>query len=280
MKSEQRSCPTGEPVEPLKSIPDVLGWQAPEVFPDETEEEAAVKADAEASRTPYEVWAADKSKENLFTVVKGLQPTIGSVLASIGGTSPDIRSKARVIAAKAVQTYKPESGASLATWVSQNLRQLTRDVRKSNSDIRIPEGVQLDAYNIYKAETELEDELGREPTVEEVADRSHLSVRRIAEVRRKNRKTGTEGGAEADDGTSMLVGGTTDHSQEAMDYIYRESDMNDRKLMEYTVGYGGHEQLPTAEIKKRLKLNDTQLSRRKMRLAMRIREVMNTLEEL
>lgn len=281
MSSVQELSPTREPgEEPLKSIPEVLGWQAPEKFPDETDEERAVAEAAAADKSPYDTWAADKSQNNLHAVVKSLQPTIGSVLSSIGGNDPNIRSKARVIAAKAVQTYKPESGASLPTWVSQNLRQLTRDIRKSNSDVRLPEGVQMDAYAIYRAETELADELGREPTVEEISDRAHMSIKRIADVRRKNKRQVAESSTVTEDGASLVTGSTSDFSQEAMDYVYKESDMNDRKLMEYLMGYGGHDMLDSKQIKQKLKLTDVQLTRRKMRLGMRINETMSNLQAL
>lgn len=281
MNSDQELSRTREQSdEPLKSIPDVLGWQEPETFPDETDEEKAVAEAAAAAKSPYDTWAADKSRDNLHAVVNSLQPTIGSVLSSIGGNSPDIRSKARVIAAKSVQSYNPESGASLATWVSQNLRQLTRDIRKSNSDVRLPEGIQMDAYNIYRAETELTDELGREPTVEEISDRAHLSIKRIADVRRKNKRQVAEASTVTDDGASLVAGSTTDFSQEAMDYVYKESDTNDRKLMEYLMGYGGHDMLDSKQIKQKLKLTDVQLTRRKMRLGMRINETIANLESL
>lgn len=280
MNNELESSPTRD-VEPLKDVVDVLNWQKPEAV-EETDAERDAAAAAAAPKDAYEVWRAAKTKPNLYNVVKGLEPTIGSVLASMGGGgNPGIRGRARVVAAKAVQTFDPEAGASLPTWVSQQLRQLGRDIRKSNTDIHVPDGVMMDAYAIYRAESELEDELGREPTVEEVSDKAHLSVKRVADVRRKNRRQASESSASGGDEVATVGDGTAvDHYPEAMDYVYRESDTNDRKLMEYTVGYGGAKVLGSKEIMERLRLTPTQLTRRKARLSMRIVEVARNLEEV
>lgn len=277
---EQESSLTKEPTEPLMSVVDVLGWQLPEKFPEQTEEEQGVIEQAIANRTPYQVWKDDPTPSNLHAVVNYLNPTIGSVLSSIGGNAPNIRSKARVLAAKSVQSFDPSSGASLQTWVSQNLRQLTRDIRKSNSDIQIPEGIQLDAYAIYKAEQELTDELGREPTVQELSDRSHLSIKRITDVRKKNKKQVAEAGTVQEDGSSGITQSTTDYTGEATDYVYNDSDLNDKKIIEYTTGYGGADVLSSKEIMKRLKLTPVQLTRRKARLSQRIMQIVNDLESL
>lgn len=279
-QSEQESSLTREPSEPLMSVTDVLGWNVPEKYPEVTDVEEAAIDEQLANRSDYDIWKADPSPGNLHKVVNYLGPTINSVLSTIGGTAPNIRSKARVLAAKSVQSYDPSSGASLQTWVSNNLRQLTRDIRKSNSDIHIPEGVQLDAYAIYKAETELEDELGREPTVQEISDRAHLSIKRIADVRSKNKKQVSEGSTVQEDGSPGLQQGATDYTGEATDYVYNDSDLNDKKIIEYTTGYGGSKVLSSKEIMAKLKLTPVQFTRRKARLSQRIMQIVNDLESV
>lgn len=280
MQKQQELSPIKEDKEPLISTADVLGWSTPEKFPDETQEEVDQANAVAANLSPYDKWKADPTQNNLHSVVQYLKPTIGSVLSSIGGSAPNIQSKARVLTAKAIQSYDPASGASLQTWVSNNLRQLTRDIRKSNSDIQIPEGVQLDAYAIYKAETELTDELNREPTVQEIADRAHLSIKRITDVRNKNKKQTSEASTIAEDGSSGITQSTNDYTGEATDYIYNDSDLNDKKIIEYTTGYGGSDILDSKEIMKRLKLTPVQLTRRKARLSQRIMQIVNDLESV
>lgn len=261
--------------ESLMPLTDLAGIKAPEPLLDIAEE-----VDASAELSPYQRWQLDPSKANLFAVTKSLKPTIDSVVASLGGTgSPDLQARARVVAAKAIQSYNPEYGATLPTWVSQQLRQLTRDIRKSNNVVAIPEGIQLDAYSLYKAESEFEEEHGREPTVLELADATGLSVKRIADVRNKMRPVAMES-AYTQEGNNGIQAGTVDYSQDAQDYVYNDSDLIDRKVMEHSVGYGGAQVLDNAAIMKKLKLTAVQLSRRKKRLAQRMLDTMQSLESL
>lgn len=270
--SDVRLSPTEE-VEPLLSITEVAGIHTPEPTVELPEEETDL-----ASLSPYEKWSVLKDTDSLYAVTKSLKPTIDSVVASLGGTgNPQIAAKARIIAAKAIQNYDPNAGASLPTWVSQQLRQLTRDIRKSNSMVHVPDGVQLDGYTIYKAEKEFEDEHGREPTVEELADLSHLSIKRIKDVKTKLRPVVNDAVTESEDGSSTLALTASDYTQDALDYIYNDSDRNDKKLLEYTVGYGGSHILDNKAIMEKLKLTPVQLSRRKARLSMRINDIISDL---
>lgn len=271
--SDVKLSPIEEAEEPLLSISEVVGLTQPEPIAEIKEDSPDV-----GSLSPYEKWRLFKDSDSLYEVTKSLRPTIDSVVASLGGTgNPQIASKARVIAAKAIQSYDPSAGATLPTWVSQQLRQLTRDIRKSNSLVHVPDGVQLDAYALYRAEREFEDEHGREPTVEELADISHLPVKRIMDVRTKMRPIITDAGTETDEGSSTLQAESSDYTQDALDYVYSESDRNDKKLLEYTVGYGGAPVLNNDQIMQKLRLTPVQLSRRKARLSMRINEIIDGL---
>lgn len=275
----QQSLDDTDSSEPLMSTIDVLGWKTPEELQTIPAEEEAQKELLDKA-TPYEKWKADPSQDNLFKVVTHLQPTISSSLASIGGNDPNIKARARVVTAKAIQSYDPSSGASLPTWVSSQLRQLTRDVRKSNNVLSVPENAQLDAYHLFRVETELEDELGREPTVQELADKAGMSIKKIKTVRNKIRAIATDGNFEADDGSSILQNNQDDYSNEAMDYVYNESDLKDQQLLEHLVGYGGADVWDNKTIMQKLKLTPVQLSRRKMRLSQRIQTIMSDLESV
>lgn len=261
--------------EKLLSILDVAwGVKPPEPLLDDGADLAA----RISSGNPYDTWKADPTPANLYAVTKSLKPTIDSVLASLGGTgSPDVATRARVVAAKAIQSYDPAYGASLPTWVSQQLRQLTRDVRKSNNTISIPEGVQLDGFTLKQAEQQFVDEHDREPTVNELADMTGLSVKRITDVRNKLKPVATEGAFTDEEGNVGIVGSLPDFDQEAVDYVYNDSDLIDRQILEMKLGYGGHDVLDNAAIMQKLGLTPVQLSRRVNRLTMRIQDNVNNL---
>lgn len=261
--------------EPLIQVTEVAGIQAPESLqPIQQEENTQVKL------SPYDVWRSDPNPSTLFAVTKSLKPTIDSILAGIQETgNPHLAAKARVVTAKAVQSYDPSAGASLPTWVSQQLRQLARESRKSNNVVSIPEGVQLDAYTIYRKENEFMDKYDREPTTEELADLTHLAVSRIADVRKKMRPVANES-SYANEENSLLQGGSADFTRDATDYVYRDSDLIDKKIIEFTLGYGGAETLDNKTIMGKLKISPVQLTRRKTRLAMRINDIVKDLEDV
>lgn len=273
---EQSQVDFTDPNKELMSIAEVAGF--PTAEPVELPDEFILPEKSEL--TPYEVWVMNPTKDNLYDVTESLQPTINAVLASFGSKDPNIRTKARIAAAKAVQSYDPTRGVSLATWTTQQLRPLGRAIRESNSTLSIPEGVQLDAFTLNRHSKELEEELGREPTVEELADRSSISIKRIKDIRKKLRAESTESAFTQDDGSSMLKGFAIDNSQEAMDYVYSDSDTVDKKLMEYTVGYGGSDVLDSKTIMKKLNLTPVQLTRRKMRLSKRIHDLIQDLDTM
>lgn len=263
--------------EPLIQVTEVAGIQAPErVDPIPQEEEVQTQA----KLSPYDLWRADPNPSTLFAVTKSLKPTIDSILSGMQGAgNPHLAAKARVVAAKAVQSYDPSAGASLPTWVSQQLRQLARENRKSNNVVSIPEGVQLDAYTIYRKENEFMDEHDREPTVEELSDLTHLSISRIADVRKKMRPVANESSFDNEE-NSLLQGGSADFTKDATDYVYHDSDLIDRKILEYTLGYGGADTLDNKKIMEKLKISPVQLTRRKARLAMRIKDIVKDLEDV
>lgn len=270
---------SGKSGEQLLGILDVAGIsKRPEPL---LEDEGVQLAASMVSAPSYDTWKKEPTPANLYAVTKSLKPTIDAVLASMGGTgSPDVATRARVVAAQAVQSYDPSYGASLNTWVSHRLRQLTRQIRKSNNIIAVPEGVQLDGLALNRAEQQFIDENNREPTVNELADITGLSVKRIADVRTKLRPVTTEGVFTDEEGNVGLQGSVPDYDQEAVEYVYNDSDLLDRQVLEMTLGYGGHEVLSNDTIMQKLKLTPVQLSRRKSRLTMRIQDIVNDLNSL
>lgn len=280
---EDTGSGTVEETEPVATVTETLGWDTPEELnmEDMTGEEEAPDL---SSMSAYDRYRITGSSDDLYAVTQELKPTIGSVLSSFGGAgNPQLESRARVLAAKAVKTYDPSRGASLPTWVSNQLRQMVRDVRKANSPIHVPDGVKLDAYSIYRAEEEFKDEHGREPTMDELADKCRLSIRRIQNVRRKMRPVSSGSAEDASTGevTDVSVNTfETDYSKDALDYVYSDCDRIDKKILEYTTGYNGFEPKGTKEIMKELNLTPVQLTRRKARLSYRMRDIIADLEGL
>lgn len=216
---------------------------------------------------------------DLKSAVEALRPTIDYSLLQMGANDdPYLRIRADTIAAKAVATYKPEHGASLPTWVTQNLMQLRRERRESSNSIRVPERVQLDSFALAKATAEFLDQHGREPNILELADATHLPPRRIEHVRAH--EVPTANAAAFGENSSAVT--TPSYDKEALDYVYAEADPVDRKILEMRMGYGG--KYPTMASKRDIaaavKLHPAQVSRRSLQLALRIERMKQAIANL
>ena len=98
----------------------------------------------------YNIYANDPTPANLSGVVKSLKPTIDYQLASLGSsTDPVMKNKALTYTAQAIKKFDP-AVSSLPTYISSQLRRLSRDRRASLSPVKVPERIQLEAYDLFK----------------------------------------------------------------------------------------------------------------------------------
>ena len=210
--------------------------------------------------THTEAWLAyqdNPSQQSRRGVVDALHPLIASQAAAYGGSdSPHIRHQAKLMAADAVRTYDPTSGTKLTTWVQSNLRGLTRYRREMGSPVRIPERAQLDAWSIEKARRKYVDTHGDEPDSRQLADAASMPVKRIAEVMNMTRPMSSD--------SSTFGGSQTvpDNMDEALGYVYGNSDKTDRLIIEHLTGYGGKPLLQKQEIAAKLGVSPAMVTRR------------------
>jgi DNA-directed RNA polymerase specialized sigma subunit len=232
--------------------------------------------DSKSPDTLYQSWATNPQETPFLRVVESVQPTINYTLNSLGiADDPYLKNKARVVAADAIKTYDPSSGANLSTWVSQQMMRMRRLKRQAQAVADVPDRVQVDAYKIHQAEQSFIDKHNREPDMEELSDAVMMPVKRIEKVRNSFRKTPAEGALEG-----AITSFETDFERDAIDYVYSSADLIDRKIIEMKTGYGGKPAMEPKDIAMRLKLTPTQLSRRSKRLAIKIQDITKALEEV
>lgn len=235
---------------------------------------SAVPVAPNSTEALYDLWRTDPTPDNLGKVVKSLDDTIGYKLSSMGVVeNPQMRHQARLYAAEAVRKFDPASGASLRTWTQSHLQSLQRFRRENQGPVKIPDRAAIDAWAIERARRELEDELGFDPDVKQLADRSGLSVKRIAAVNKITRPVAAT--------EQMVDEGSTlpDYLGEALEYVYDGADPIDRKIIEMTTGYGGSPVLRKKDAAARLGLSASQVTRRSERIALKLQEMDQQLEE-
>lgn len=228
----------------------------------------------------YEAFKVEPTPDRLNAVVQTLEPTINQAVVNYGGDTGLLKPKARLLAAEAIKKYDPASGAALPTWVQHQMAPLARYRRLNNQTIKVPEGMQLDGFAIHRGRLELQDKLGRDPDLEELADHVGLSVSRIRAVQRSQIRT--PGASAAADGMpeTLMTPATPDYTDEALDSIYSTATAAEKAILEARFGAGGAPEMSTQELMRRTKMSPFQLSRKTTALRLQLERLRRDLETL
>lgn len=224
----------------------------------------------------YDKYKLDPSKENLSMVVGALRPTINYALMSVNSKNdPVLNAEARVLAADAVKSFDPQYGVGIKTHVTNSLKKLSRVARKHRSPVNLPERHQIDSYTLDKARKEFEENIGRDPTMIELADKTGLPIKRIQKLNARQFNIIADDTLDGDEGFSESADYTTD----ALDYVYHDSDYLDQKILEYKMGYNGTDTLDALQIAEKLKVHPSQVSRRSAKLLIKVNETLDMLNK-
>jgi len=114
----------------------------------------------------------------------------------------------------------------------------------------------------------MEDELGRSPSYEEIADRSGIDIKRLQRIRAMKMPTVGESAQEGDEGSQMYaedqaVEGPEDLWQKT---VYHSLSPTDQVVFQHTTGLYGAKILPNAIIASRLRISPGAVSQRKARI--------------
>lgn len=218
--------------------------------------------------TAHAAYKAQPTPENLYGVVSTLEPTINYSLGALNARNdPVMHGKAILATADAVQSYDPEKGASLPTYVTSQLRALTRAARQQRGPMNLPERTQLDRYKLEKAKKEFADKYSRDPDMLELADYTGLNTKRIEKIQAGEMAIGTEGE------DSIAGASEPDFEKEALEYVYHDSDHTDRRILDMRAGYAGHPVMEPKDAAVVLNLSPAQFSRRATKLAYKIQKI-------
>jgi DNA-directed RNA polymerase specialized sigma subunit len=225
----------------------------------------------------FDAWKTDPSPGNVDKLLTHLRPTIDRNLAFTAGrnSSPALLGQAKQLAINALQSYDPGQSA-LKTHVTNHLQGLRRIARQQSQILSVPERVTLDSAYLHEMEQEFIDEYDREPSMQELSDRSGLSSRRIKHVKgfAVPAATGTMDAMSVDgegDGISPAV--RYDNTDTYLHAIYDDLGPIDQKIMEWTLGYGGANKLTNQEIAAKLKITPGAISQRKAKIQQQLIEL-------
>jgi len=224
----------------------------------------------------YQKWLVDPTPDNMSGILKELDPTL-TAEASRYGQGPLFKTKAKTLAVKAIQTYKPESGAKLRSWVVTNLQPLSR-YRQSMVPVRMPEAATARAAELNRMHQEYADEHGSEPSDEQLSDISGIHIKRVQNLRNRSRATVSESALTANVDADAMSGGlpavnaTKSNMAEAGEEIYKGLDPRSKAIYDLSTGLHGKNQLAKTEIAKRLGVSPAFISQQSDLIAKQIHE--------
>jgi len=216
----------------------------------------------------WQAWHDDPSDDNYSTLMDSVQPTIQSGLTSYGGGDTALKTRANILAAQAMTDYDPAKGASLNTHIHNRLQRLQRFRAARTNVVHIPENVRLDRGNVSRYSAEYLDKHGYDPSISDIADRLNMSQKRVQKALGRPEATSTARSTEKGD----LPGLARSAEDIWADYVYHDLDERNKKIFEWTTGYGGTDVLPKKDIAKRLGITPAAVS-------LRISNIMTKLQE-
>ena len=152
---------------------------------------------------------------------------------------PVIEAEARTLTVKALRRYDPARGTMVSTHVHNNLKGLNRFVKKHQNFTRIVETQANRIGDYQRSKSSMQEELGREPTTLEMADRLRMSPKKVSRLERELRKDSFAALAADDLVESNPFEQELPVHREVIEMLPYELTINEQQVFNHLFGQGG-----------------------------------------
>ena len=212
----------------------------------------------------YNKWVVDQTPENMADLVSAFMPTVNSELQQYSGSRELLRARAKSYVVQAIKSFNPMSGAKLNSWVVTNLRQLSRYGKKLRP-VKVSEDMARSAAELNRVSRDMEDRLGRKPTVEELQDETGWSPKSIEKIRASSYASVNAGSLDrsADNPEAGdVVAERFDNLPFLQDSVYMSLSDRDKDIYDYKLGLHGKPAISGTEIASMLGVTPALVSQR------------------
>lgn len=225
----------------------------------------------------WKQWKEDDDEQARDELLRSLAPLLNDKVNKFTKSpipNNALRTKARNLALKAFETYDPDK-AQLNTHVTNHLKHLQRYVLNYQNVGKIPEHRGIAISRFQNTKSFMEDDLQREPNVKELADTLNWSMAEVERMQRELRSDLNLTQKENDDegGFFDFTFQHTDPLRDSIEFVYFDSNDEEKKILEYTFGFGGEQEHNITEIAKKLRRSPSYVKTRMKRLAREIQNV-------
>lgn len=233
----------------------------------------------ESPADAYTRWSTDPSTHNMSAIVNSLSPTINAEVQRYPGPKPLLRTKAKQLTIDAVKSYDPMSKAKLNSWIVTQLQPLSRYGREVATPVHVSELAFRQAAAVEAVRQQLADDLGDEPTDDQIADEVGISPTRIKHLRDTVRPVAYDAAFQIEESSeavepSVVNMGTDPSLDAAVEMVLDGLDDRDKLIYELKTGIGGKAALDNQSIAKRLGITPSYVSQRSAIISQQILETM------
>jgi DNA-directed RNA polymerase specialized sigma subunit len=218
-------------------------------------------------------WKEAPTDEHASALLQQVNPLVQREASKWAGTlaRPLLETEAKRLAMQAFHTFDPTRGAQLGTHVVNQLQKVSRLSYANQNVARLPENNMLLYHAYHLGHEKLQDELGRPPTTDELADHLGWSMGHVEAFRKDiGRKELLESGGTEGSEAGLHADDTQDH---LVDFIHHDLPPVQKGIFEHLTGYRGAEILSNQAIQKKLKLTQGQYSYAKAKLLTHVEAV-------